>query len=154
MSVVCGSPACIVVAETVFFLVHVLDRFPSLKTPPQRAGHIDNLFIRKDWPPASTLLRRQPTHQREKDEQSYVLSSILTFFKIPALLLPRTKTHPIYVYPPFCFTWKPLSFKAFEVMRHLTSATNILDINPIPKANPFLCFVTVPGTHNRTNQSG
>lgn len=63
VSVVCDSPACIVVTETVFFLVHGLDHFSSLKTPPQRAGHIDDLFMRKDWPPA-LVLRRQPTNQR------------------------------------------------------------------------------------------
>ena len=45
------------------------------------------------------------------------LSSILTFLEIPALLLPRTETHPIYAYPPFCFTWKSLSFKTFEAVR-------------------------------------
>lgn len=45
VSVACDSPACIVATETVFFLVHVLNNFSSLKTPPQRAGHIDDLFM-------------------------------------------------------------------------------------------------------------
>ena len=112
VSVACDSPACIVATETVFFLVMSL--ISSQASKRHHNGQVTSMAClcertgtrtpKTTHEPASFETRRMTVMHLCRPASS----SILTFPEIPAPLLPRTETHPIY---------ESLSFKAFEVVR-------------------------------------
>lgn len=98
VSVACDSPACIVATETVFFLVmslissqaskrHHNGQVTSTACLCERTGTCTSKTTHE---PASFETRRMTVMRLCRPASS----SILTFLEIPALLLPRTETHP------------------------------------------------------------